>query len=410
MNTTSLNESRIIKLSKAAPASENNWKDYISTCASSVSSLTSSGSTEGGTLGKLINGVTSNLMGEYLAPPEGGDYLSFLTGKSGLLSTVSIGDTFNVDPEVQLVANGDWRISTIRNDYDRVIESSKTPSKSLLEGSSGGFLKGVVSGAKDFLGGTFQNILNGAAGVSSVTGSNKSLYNYSTQTWWKNLKGWTGTDPISIQLTFDFAMGQYGLWNAKKEVVLPMLNLIAMFCPSLIADGSMIGPTATPTGMLYSIIGGKIAEAFEGVEDIVTKKDTGAVTNFVEEAKSWAETTFNSGAGGEGPSAPEGENKITSTLNGVASLLGGLTAAATSEVSSELLKVLRKSTYNVQIGNFMSISNCICTGINSTSFSNKVDESGYPIAGSISLVLQGVIPPTFSGTREDLVTLRFGGF
>ena len=410
MNTTSLNESRIIKLSKAEPASQNNWKNYISTCAGSVSSLTSSGGTEGGTLGKLINGVTSNLMGEYLAPPEGGDYLSFLTGKSGLLSTVSIGNTFNVDPEVQLVANGDWRISTIRNDYDRVIESNKTPSKSLTEGSSGGFLKGVVSGAKDFLGGTFQNILNGAAGVSSVTGSNKSLYNYSTQTWWKNLKGWTGTDPISIQLTFDFAMGQYGLWNAKKEVVLPMLNLIAMFCPSLIADGSMIGPTATPTGMLYSIIGEKVAEAFEGVEDIVTKKDTGTVTNFVEGATSWVEDTFNSGAEGGDPSAPEGESKITSTLNGAASLLGGLTAAATSEVSSELLKVLRNSTYNVQIGNFMSISNCICTGINNTSFSNKVDESGYPIAGSISLVLQGVIPPTFSGTRADLVTLRFGGF
>ena len=409
MNTTSLNESRIIKLSKAVPASQNNWKNYISTCAGSVSSLTSSRSTEGGTLGKLLNGVTSNLMGEYLTPPEGGDYLSFLTGKSGLLSTVSIGNTFNVDPEVQLVANGDWRISTIRNDYDKVIESNKTPSKSLSGESSGGFLKGVVSGAKDFLGGMFQNILNGAAGVSSVTGSNKSLYNYSTQTWWKNLQGWTGTDPISIQLTFDFAMGQYGLWNAKKEVVLPMLNLIAMFCPSLIADGSMIGPTATPTGMLYSIIGEKVAEAFEGVEDIATKKDISAVTNFVESAMSWAKDTFNSGAEGD-PSAPEGEDKITSTLNGVASLLGGLTAAATSEVSSELLKVLRNSTYNVQIGNFMSISNCICTGINSTSFSNKVDESGYPIAGSISLVLQGVIPPTFSGTRADLVTLRFGGF
>ena len=59
---------------------------------------------------------------------------------------------------------------------------------------------------------------------------------------------------------------------------------------------------------------------------------------------------------------------------------------------------------------YASLLNCICTGINNTSFSNKVDESGYPIAGSISLVLQGVIPPTFSGTRADLVTLRFGGF
>ena len=397
MDTTSLNESRIIKLSKADSASKNNWKNYISTCAGSVSSLVDSGSTSGGTLGGWVNGVASSLVGEYLSPVNG-DYLSFLTGRAGLLGVGSVGDTFDVDPDVQLVANGDWRISSIRNDYDGVIESNKTLSKFLSEGSSGG----IVSGVKD--------ILNGVAMVSAATGSNKSLYNYSTQTWWKNLKGWTGTGPISMQLTFDFAMGQYGLWNAKKEVVLPMLNLIAMFCPSLIADGSMIGPTATPTGMLYSIIGEKVAGAFEEVEDIVTKKDTGAVTNFVEGATSWVKDTFNSGAEGGDPSAPEGESKITSTLNGAASLLGGLTAAATSEVSSELLKVLRNSTYNVQIGNFMSISNCICTGINNTSFSNKVDESGYPIAGSISLVLQGVIPPTFSGTRADLVTLRFGGF
>lgn len=390
MDTTSLNESRIIKLSKADSASKNNWKNYISDCASSVSSLVDSGSTSGGTLGGWINGVASSLVGEYLSPVNG-DYLSFLTGKAGLLGTKSIGNTFDVDPEVQLVANGDWRISAIRNDYDKVIDSNKTLSKFLSEGSSGG----IVSGVKD--------ILNGVAMVSAATGSNKSLYNYSTQTWWKNLQGWTGTDPISIQLTFDFAMGQYGLWNAKKEVVLPMLNLIAMFCPSLIADGSMIGPTATPTGMLYSVISDAVTPVAEQIEDLIVNKDTSTVTNLAESAMSWVKDTFNSGA-------ETGDNKITSALNGVASLLGGLTAAAASTVSEKLLAVLRNSTYDVQIGNFMSISNCICTGINSTSFSNKVDESGYPIAGSISLVLQGVIPPTFSGTRADLVTLRFGGF
>ena len=390
MNTTSLNESRIIKLSKAEPASKNNWKEYISACAGSVSSLVDSGSTRGGTLGGWVNGVASSLVGEYLSPVNG-DYLSFLTGKAGLLSTKSIGNTFDVDPDVQLVANGDWRINSIRNDYDKVIESNKTLSKFLSEGSSGG----IVSGVKD--------ILNGVAMVSAATGSNKSLYNYSTQTWWKNLKGWTGTDPISMQLTFDFTMGQYGLWNAKKEVVIPMLNLIAMFCPSLIADGSMIGPTATPTGMLYSVISDAVTPVAEQIEDLIVNKDTSTVTNLAESAMSWVKDTFNSGA-------ETGDNKITSALNGVASLLGGLTAAAASTVSEKLLAVLKDSTYNVQIGNFMSISNCICTGINSTSFSNKVDESGYPIAGSISLVLQGVIPPTFSGTRADLITLRFGGF
>ena len=120
-------------------------------------------------------------------------------------------------------------------------------------------------------------------------------------------------------------------------------------------------------------------------------------------AKTWIGGTFKSGAS-------EGSNKVTEVANGIASVLGGITSEAVGLISNKLLAVLKDSTYNIQIGNFMSISNCICTGINSIVFSNKVDENGYPISGSLSLSLKGVIPPTFSGTRQDLVTLRFGGF
>ena len=391
MDTTSLNESRIIKLSKADSASKNNWKNYISDCASSVSSLTSSVAREGA-VSEFVQDIASNLIKGNLSPING-DYTSFLSGKAGSAGVSALGETFNVDPEVELVANHDWRLSTIKNDYEGVLDSNKVLSK-FLSGDSG-----IVSGIK--------HMFDGAAIAASATGSNKSLYNYSTQTWWKNLKGWTGTDPISIQLTFDFAMGQYGLWNAKKEVVLPMLNLIAMFCPALIADGSMIGPTATPSGMLYSVISDTILDATDVIEDLA-KGNTKGFTSLVESAAGWVKDTFKSGSKSDDPENQG--NSITSVLNGVASLLGGVTAEAAQTISDKLLAVLKNSTYDVQIGNFMSISNCICTGINNTSFSNKVDESGYPIAGSISLVLQGVIPPTFSGTRADLVTLRFGGF
>lgn len=391
MGTTSLNESRIIRLSKAEPASKNNWKNYISECAKSVSSLTSARESAGGTLGAWTNRVASNLIEGFLSPKGATGYFSFLTGEGGSsLGVESLGEVFDVDPEVHLIAKQDWRLNTIGNEYDKVMESNDLV-KQLTSGTSGG----VISGFKD--------VLDGVAIASAATGSNKSLYNYSTQTWWKNLEGWTGSDPVSIQLTFDFAIGQYGLWNAKKEVVIPMLNLIAMFCPSLIADGSMIGPTATPTGMLYSAIADTIAPVAEELESIITSKDTEAVTNFVDSAKSWIGGTFKSGAS-------EGGNKFTEVANGIASLLGGITSEAVGLISDKLLAVLKDSTYNIQIGNFMSISNCICTGINSIVFSNKVDENGYPISGSLSLSLKGVIPPTFSGTRQDLVTLRFGGF
>ena len=393
MDTTSLNESRIIKLSKAEPASANNWKNYISECAKSVSSLTSERENVGGTLGGWVNSVASNLIKGYLSPKEATGYFSFLTGKGGSsLGVESLGEAFNVDPEVQLIASQDWRLNAIGNEYEKVIETNKVVSKFL---SSKSTIGGVISG--------FEDILNGVAMATAATGSNKSLYNYSTQTWWKNLEGWTGSDPVSFQFTFDFALGQYGLWNAKKEVVIPMLNLIAMFCPSLIADGSMIGPTATPTGMLYSVIAGTLMPVVDQLEGIISSKDTKALTDLAKSAMSWVGDTYDSGA-------DEGDNEFTSAVNGIASVLGGLTSEAVGLISNKLLAVLKDSTYNIQIGNFMSISNCICTGINSIVFSNKVDENGYPISGSLNLVLRGVIPPTFSGTRQDLVTLRFGGF
>lgn len=393
MDTTSLNESRVIKLSKAEPASENNWKNYISECAKSVSSLTSERENVGGTPGGWVNKVASNLIEGYLSPKEATGYFSFLTGEGGSsLGVESLGEAFNVDPEVQLIASQDWRLNAIGNEYEKVTEANKVVSKFL---SSKSTIGGVISG--------FEDILNGVAMASAATGSNKSLYNYSAQTWWKNLEGWTGSDPVSVQFTFDFALGQYGLWNAKKEVVIPMLNLIAMFCPSLIADGSMIGPTATPTGMLYSVIAGTLMPVVDQLEGVISSKDTKALTDLAKSAMSWTTDTYNSGAA-------EGDNKITSVANGIASVLGGLTSEAVGQISDKLLTVLKDSTYNIQIGNFMSISNCICTGINSIVFSNKVDENGYPISGSLNLVLKGVIPPTFSGTRQDLVTLRFGGF
>ena len=399
MDTTSLNESRVIKLSKAEPASKNNWKNYISECAKSVSSLTSERENVGGTPGGWVNRVASNLIEGYLSPKEATGYFSFLTGKGGSsLGVESLGEAFNVDPEVQLIASQDWRLNSIGNEYKGVTESDNLVTKFLSMNKVGKALSG------------FEDILNGVAIASAATGSNKSLYNYSTQTWWKNLKGWTGSDPVSVQFTFDFALGQYGLWNAKKEVVIPMLNLIAMFCPSLIADGSMIGPTATPTGMLYSVIAGTLMPVVDQLEGVISSKDTKALTDLAKSAMSWTKDTYNSGAGEDDDEVSKGANTFTEVANGIASVLGGLTSEAVGLISNKLLAVLKDSTYNIQIGNFMSISNCICTGINSIVFSNKVDENGYPISGSLNLVLKGVIPPTFSGTRQDLVTLRFGGF
>ena len=167
MNTTSLNESRIIKLSKAGFASENNWKKYISTCAGNVSSITES-RTRDGAVSEFVQRIASNLITGNLSPVGNDGYISFLSSKEGSMGVSALGETFNVDPEVELVANHDWRLGTIKNDYEGVLDSNKTLKK-FLSGDSG-----IVSGIK--------HMFDGAAIATSATGSNKSLYNYSTQT------------------------------------------------------------------------------------------------------------------------------------------------------------------------------------------------------------------------------------
>ena len=143
MDTTSLNESRVIKLSKAEPASANNWKNYISECAKSVSSLTSERENVGGTPGGWVNDVASNLIEGYLSPKEATGYFSFLTGKGGSsLGVESLGEAFNVDPEVQLIASQDWRLNGIENEYKGVMESDNLITKFLSMNKVGKSLSG----------------------------------------------------------------------------------------------------------------------------------------------------------------------------------------------------------------------------------------------------------------------------
>lgn len=158
--------------------------------------------------------------------------------------------------------------------------------------------------------------------------------------WFKYIKAWEKTDPISLPLKFEFKMGQYDLWDAKEEVAKPIFALLMPVLPRLINSTAMNGPMRSATQLLASMIGA----AFD---------DPGTIYN------------------------------IGATLSGIA------------------LGELNDYTYRINIGNQFELqyASCIEASVN---LSTQVDQSGFPISGSIALTFEGTIPP--ARTSVDVVS------
>lgn len=90
-------------------------------------------------------------------------------------------------------------------------------------------------------------------GISGATGGD----GFSIDPWIANMKTWKGISgeaDIQFDYTFYFRMGQYNLWNAKEEVVKPILNLMA---PTMIKQIGWIvteGPYPTTGAILGKFI------------------------------------------------------------------------------------------------------------------------------------------------------------
>lgn len=153
--------------------------------------------------------------------------------------------------------------------------------------------------------------------------------------WVKNVKTWGGAGGgFSFECTFNFNMGQYGIWNAKEEVVKPILNLIAPAIPREITNVSMTGPFPTTISILASLIQGG----------------------------------------------------LSSLANDTSSL---------AEKLSDLIDTAYMNyMYKVSFGSdnsFREYNNLIITKAKAN-FSSEVDQYGYPISGSASLTFEGIMP------------------
>lgn len=154
--------------------------------------------------------------------------------------------------------------------------------------------------------------------------------------WFKYVKAWRNMEPVSLPLSFEFKLGQFGLWNAKQEVVLPILSLLLPLLPKRVDAISMEGPFQSATTLLALILKG---------------------------------TVFN--IAGEGDVA--------------------------DVISREVLKEVNKSTYRISVGKQLLLDRAYCMSAN-VNLSTNVDQYGLPISGSIQLAYEGAIPPAISNS------------
>lgn len=205
-----------------------------------------------------------------------------------------------------------------------ITNTTSTPMKGFIESfTSSGVTGAIIKGAEAIR----------AAGQGT---ENSATFN----PWFKNLKAWESTEPVRIPLSFSFKLGQYGLWNAKKEVALPVLALLTMVLPEQIGSTTMTGPFQAATALAAQII----ASTLESEESILN--------------------------------------------------IGGI-------ISSAAFNIVKGQTYTISIGRQLELKYAYCLTCD-VSLSTNTDQYGFPIEATIALNMEGSLPPSLGKLGGDL--------
>lgn len=187
---------------------------------------------------------------------------------------------------------------------------------------------------------------------------------------------------VSWSSTFSFVMGQYGLWNAKKEVVLPVVNLMAPTFLRYITPMMQQGPFPTVYDLTARLLGSMIGNIKDGT----------------------AGDTF-SGLGDRISGAFNEEGNIIS---------GGIAAVSTAvEAVASLLEEIALDSYDgyiydISYGRMMSFHNVFITQGKLEFPSNEVDQYGFPIAANVTLSFTTLAPASLSSSSNNSMVVRFG--
>ena len=297
--------------------------------------------------------------------------LSRLNPTSNSILNTSLLNDCNVDGRVYLLMTSPPKTMKTSN-------SIKQPVQELLKGNSNTTVGKIASAAT-----TVFNAINASVIDEGGTAS-------TWQPWMVGVKSWDGAKGgFSFEYEFSFAMGQYGLWNAKEEVVLPILNLIAPALPRSMSNFSMDGPFPTAIQLLSLLVQNFLSDTY-------SKEGNSNFLGYFENTVDRLKTNI----------------KEDGIFKGVATTAVTEINDVLEDLSNILNDVIQESykgyTYDVKFGNFVTFNNMIITN-GETSFSNEVDQFGYPIAGSVKLTFEGLVPLALNYSDSSLVAIKYGG-
>lgn len=285
-------------------------------------------------LSSLINGAKKLTKGQYI---------------------INDAANFDVDTNIELLLTDNYPTFKTENKYNVPIEEL------LSQGSKNETVSKYAKIATSVINGISAVTNAATAGADNVTSG-------SFAPWTRRIPAW---DPNSAKgfefsYTFKFAMGQYGLWNAKEEVVKPILNLMAPTIPQHLNAFSILGPYPNE----YNLLTNLITQNYKSSED--TEEDT--------------ENWFTKLLSNEGNAL----DKLGRTLENL------ITAAYSSY------------TYTMKFGRFLTLNGVIIKD-SRTTFSSRTDQYGWPVAGSCELDFKSIIPTALTSSSEENLAARFGG-
>lgn len=223
-----------------------------------------------------------------------------------------------------------------------------------------------------------KSIFYGSSLFNNITG--KEVSTASTfSPWAANVPAWKlgeKSGGLDFDLTFEFSMGMYGLWSAREEVVLPILNLLAPVLPQYLSAWTIAGPYATASDLLVDSITGLFSDIKQSFNK--DKKDGGSTTTTTETALS--------------------EEESSSFLTKIGDFFENL-----------ILEGYKNYTFDISFGNFITINKVLFNDCKLLEWDSNVDQYGYPVSGKIEIGFKGIIPPSLSSSSSNNMALRLMG-
>lgn len=293
----------------------------------------------------------------------------------------------------------DSRVCLLMSSPPKTMKTSNkftTPVENLLKSGKSNS-SGVV--------GKIANVLTMGYNASNALFTEEGSTSATWQPWMTGVKAWDGSrGGFSFDYEFSFAMGQYGLWNAKEEVVKPILNLIAPALPRSLNNFSMNGPFPTAIQLLSLMVREGLGELGEGVSKLKEYFSGGNQTDTVanqEERGSLGNDLYSAASNGDALLF------FNTLVEGSAQTVNGVLTKLSNSLNNLIQEAYKNYTYDIEFGNFITFNNMIITN-GETSFSNEVDQYGYPIAGTAKLSFEGLVPLSMNYSSNELVAIKYG--